>query len=180
MGPSMNIWNNVYLNWRLKFLNILSVFEIFKQTNCFCVTMPCVNQYQITVSSVLVGGWGPCTFCFIITFLFSTPSVYFPYNRIKQFFSTVGLWVHTLLRLSGKNTPLRWQSIPLPCIACNVSMGRRRNYFGGQIRVKRAICWIIIFIRSFQEFGHDIKIIRFKSYGSIFGRHSFVYRFTSC
>ena len=36
-------------------------------------------------------------------------------------------------------------------------------------KVLRAICLIIIFIRSFQEFGHD-----FKSYDSIFGRHSFV------
>ena len=57
-------------------------------------------------------------------------------------------------------------------------MGRRRNYSGGQIRVKRAICLIIIFIRSFQEFGHDIKIVRFKSYDSIFGRHSFAFNFT--
>ena len=44
-----------------------------------------VSQCQITVSSVLVGSQGPCTFYFIITFLFSTPSVYIPYNYSIQF-----------------------------------------------------------------------------------------------
>ena len=57
-----------------------------------------------------------------------------------------------------KSTPLRWQSISPSVYCLQRLIGKKEELFGGQIKAEGAMCWIIIFLRSVPEFGHDFKL----------------------
>ena len=57
-----------------------------------------------------------------------------------------------------KSTPLRWQSISPSVYCLQRLIWKKEELFGGQIKAEGAMCWIIILVRSFPEFGHDFKL----------------------